>query len=187
MVNRIWQCHFGQGIVATASDFGTMGLNPRTPELLDWLATEFSGPGLEPQGDAPVDAHQCHLPAVRAETTPAAFEADPENTLALAACPAASRRRGDPRRALAVANQLNPSLGGPCVFPELPAELTKLSSHGAVWPVSRTPEERNRRSLYVFIRRNLRYPFFEAFDRPDTNASCPERSVTTIALRPSAS
>src|SRR5262249_30880068 len=66
-------------------------------------------------------------------------------------------------------------------FPELPAELTKLSSKGAVWPVSKTAEERSRRSLYVFIRRNLRYPFFEAFDRPDTNASCPRRSVTTIA------
>src|SRR5262249_48013409 len=71
--------------------------------------------------------------------------------------------------------------GGPPVFPDLPAELTKLSSKGAIWPVSKTAEERSRRSLYVFVRRNLRYPFFEAFDRPDTNASCPLRSVTTIA------
>ena len=47
--------------------------------------------------------------------------------------------------------------------------------------MSSNAEDRNRRSLYVFIRRNLRYPFFEAFDRPDTNASCPSRAVTTIA------
>ena len=77
--------------------------------------------------------------------------------------------------------QLNPALGGPGVFPPLPPELTKLSSKGAIWPVSARAEDRNRRSLYVFIRRNLRYPFFESFDRPDTNASCPRRPVTTIA------
>ena len=67
------------------------------------------------------------------------------------------------------------------MFPPLPPELTKLSSKGAIWPVSAKVEDQNRRSLYVFIRRNLRYPFFEAFDRPDTNASCPKRPVTTIA------
>jgi hypothetical protein len=70
---------------------------------------------------------------------------------------------------------------GPSVFPELPPELTKLSSKGAVWPVSPRIEDRERRSIYVFVRRNLRYPFFEVFDRPDTNASCPQRPVTTIA------
>jgi hypothetical protein len=59
--------------------------------------------------------------------------------------------------------------------------LTRLSSKGAVWPDSARIEDRHRRSLYVFVRRNLRYPFFEAFDRPDTNASCPRRPVTTIA------
>ena len=82
---------------------------------------------------------------------------------------------------LAVSGQLNPALGGPCVFPELPDELTRSAGKRDVWPVSPSAEDRNRRSLYVFIRRNLRYPFFEAFDRPDTNASCPIRARTTIA------
>ena len=59
--------------------------------------------------------------------------------------------------------------------------MTRLSSKGAIWPVSVKVEDQNRRSLYVFVRRNLRFPFFEAFDRPDTNASCPKRPVTTIA------
>lgn len=180
MVNRIWQRHFGQGIVATASDFGTMGVEPSHPELLDWLATEFIARGWSLK-----TMHRLMLTSATYRQSsrhdPAAFEADPENTLLWRH--ARQRLDGEAIRdaLLAVANQLNPILGGPCVFPELPAELTKLSSHGAVWPVSRTSEERNRRSLYVFIRRNLRYPFFEAFDRPDTNASCPERSVTTIA------
>src|SRR6202023_3178688 len=82
---------------------------------------------------------------------------------------------------LAVSGRLNPAIGGKSVFPELPAELTRLSSKGKIWPVSTRQEDRDRRSLYVFTRRNLRYPFFEAFDRPDTNASCPRRAVTTIA------
>ena len=82
---------------------------------------------------------------------------------------------------LAVSGQLNKAMGGPSVFPELPPELSRLSSKGAVWPVSPKVEDRNRRSIYVFVRRNLRYPFFEVFDRPDTNVSCPQRPVTTIA------
>ena len=82
---------------------------------------------------------------------------------------------------LAVSGRLNRELGGPCVFPELPPELTRLSSHGAIWPVSTRLADRDRRSLYVFVRRNLRFPLFEAFDKPDTNASCPKRAVTTIA------
>ncbi len=82
---------------------------------------------------------------------------------------------------LAASGLLNAEMGGPCVFPELPPELTKLSSKGKAWPVSPDLQDRRRRSLYVFTRRNLRFPFFEAFDRPDTNASCPKRAITTIA------
>ncbi|SIN71867.1 Protein of unknown function [Singulisphaera sp. GP187] len=180
MVNRIWQRHFGRGIVATASDFGMMGAEPSHPELLDWLATEFVARGWSLKA-----MHRLMLTSATyrqsSRNDPAAFKADPENNLLWRH--ARQRLDGEAIRdaLLAVSNELNLSLGGPCVFPELPAELTKLSSHGAVWPVSRTREERNRRSLYVFVRRNLRYPFFEAFDRPDTNASCPVRTVTTIA------
>jgi hypothetical protein len=82
---------------------------------------------------------------------------------------------------LAVSGRLNQAMGGASVFPELPPELKRLSSKGAVWPVSTNAQDRERRSLYIFVRRNLRFPFFEVFDRPDTNASCPQRPVTTIA------
>jgi hypothetical protein len=82
---------------------------------------------------------------------------------------------------LAASGQLNPAMEGPSVFPELPPELRRQSSKGAVWPVSPRSADRARRSLYIFVRRNLRFPFFEVFDRPDTNASCPRRPVTTIA------
>ena len=180
IVNRLWQHHFGRGIVATPSDFGTMGEAPSHPELLDWLATELVARGWSLKA-----MHRLMVTSAtyRQSTRPrpAAQELDPENTLLWRQ----NRRRLDGEAIrdalLAVSGRLNPQMGGPCVFPELPAELTKLSSKGAIWPVSPRAEDRNRRSLYVFVRRNLRYPFFEAFDRPDTNASCPRRAVTTIA------
>jgi hypothetical protein len=180
IVNRLWQHHFGRGIVATASDFGTAGEPPSHPELLDWLATELVRHGWS--------LKRIHRLIVTSGTyrqvTKASSQAranDPANLL----LSHQNRRRLDGEAIrdalLAVSGQLNPALGGPGVFPELPLELTKLSSKGAIWPVSPRPEDRVRRSLYVFVRRNLRYPFFEAFDRPDTNASCPRRPVTTIA------
>jgi hypothetical protein len=180
MVNRLWQSHFGKGIVATPSDFGTMGEEPTHPELLDWLALEFEANGW--------DLKAMHRLIVTSATyrqaskaSPEAHTNDPENSLLSHF--RRSRLDGEAIRdaLLAVSGRLSPSIGGPPVFPELPAELTRLSSKGQVWPVSRSDEARARRSLYVFVRRNLRYPFFEAFDRPDTNASCPRRSTTTIA------
>jgi len=77
---------------------------------------------------------------------------------------------------LAVSGQLNPKAGGPGVFPELPAEIKS-----AAWKPSADPAERNRRSVYVFVKRNLRYPFFSLFDSPDRTETCSRRYVTTTA------
>ena len=180
IVNRLWQHHFGRGIVATPSDFGVMGAEPSHPALLDWLARELPRRGWHLK-----ELHRLMVTSATyrqsTQATPEALDLDPDNELL------GRFRRvrldGEAIRdaLLAVSGELSQTVGGPPVFPELPAELTRLSSKGAVWPVSKTVEERSRRSLYVFLRRNLRYPFFEAFDRPDTNVSCPARSVTTIA------
>jgi hypothetical protein len=180
IVNRLWQHHFGRGIVATPSDFGTMGAGPSHPELLDWLACELAGRGWGLKAmHRLIVTSATYRQSSRAGR--AALAADPENELL-------SRYRrtrldGEAIRdaLLAVSGTLSATMGGPGVFPDLPEELTRLTVKGAIWPVSASAEERSRRSLYVFVRRNLRYPFFEAFDRPDTNASCPQRSVTTIA------
>ena len=180
IVNRLWQHHFGRGLVATTSDFGVMGDEPSHPELLDWLATELVARGWSMKAIAPPDPDQRDVPAVihRRSRIDAA---DPDNLL----FSRQNRRRLDGEAIrdalLFVSGSLNPAMKGPSVFPELPSELSKLSSKGAVWPVSPRLADRHRRSLYVFVRRNLRYPFFEVFDRPDTNASCPRRPVTTIA------
>jgi hypothetical protein len=179
MVNRLWQGHFGRGLVATPSDFGKMGDEPSHPELLDWLASEFIARGWSLKA-----MHRLIVTSAtyrQSSNPPSSRGVDPDNHWIARQ----NRRRLDGEAIrdvlLAVSGQLNPALGGPGVFPPLPPELTKLSSKGAIWPVSARVQDRHRRSLYVFVRRNLRYPFFEAFDRPDTNASCPRRPVTTIA------
>jgi hypothetical protein len=180
MVNRLWQQHFGRGLVATPSDFGTMGEPPSHPELLDWLAVEFI--------EHDWSLKYLHKMIVTSSTyrqstrhDESAAETDPEN--ALLAHQARRRLDGEAIRdaLLAASGEIQRAMGGPGVFPELPPELAKLNAQGVAWPVSPEARDRNRRSLYVFVRRNLRYPFFEAFDRPDTNASCPRRPSTTIA------
>jgi hypothetical protein len=109
---------------------------------------------------------------------PELTQVDPDNRL-LGRYP---RRRleGEALRdsALAVAGQLNLKEGGPSVYPELPEELKKSAKN---WPVSGTVEERNRRSVYVAVRRNLRYPFLSLFDAPDAAESCSRRFATTTA------
>ncbi len=180
IVNRIWQNHLGRGLVATASDFGTMGEDPTHPELLDWLATELIGRGWSMKSLHRLIVTSATYRQSSVADRPA-LAADPDNLLfSRQTC---RRLDGEAIRdaLLFVSGSLNPVMKGPSVFPELPGELSKLSSKGAVWPVSPRPADRRRRSLYVFVRRNLRYPFFEVFDRPDTNASCPRRPVTTIA------
>jgi hypothetical protein len=181
MVNRLWQRHFGRGLVASTSDFGTMGDEPAHPELLDWLATRFIDEGFSMKAITRLIVTSRTYRQTARRRDPACIAADPDNILFWRQ----NRRRLDGESIrdalLAVSGRLNSAMGGPSIFPELPAELKRLSSKGAVWPVSPRLEDRERRSIYVFVRRNLRYPFFEVFDRPDTNASCPQRPVTTIA------
>jgi hypothetical protein len=181
IVNRLWQYHFGRGLVGTSSDFGMMGDEPSHPELLDWLATELVARGWSLKAMHRLIVTSAAYRQSSRSRPPAARNADPENRW----LSGQNRRRLDGESIrdamLAASGRLSPALGGPGVFPPLPPELTKLSSKGAIWPVSPRVADQDRRSLYVYVRRNLRYPFFEAFDRPDTNASCPKRPVTTIA------
>jgi hypothetical protein len=176
LVNRVWQMHFGRGIVGTPSDFGVMGDAPSHPRLLDWLAIEFVREGWSVKA-----LHRWIVTSAAyrqsSVTDSETRHDDPENVL----ISRHSRRRLDGEAIrdamLAIGGTLDRRMGGPGVFPEIPDEI----SDRRLWPVSQDESDRNRRGLYVFVRRNLRYPFFESFDRPDTNASCPVRPVTTIA------
>jgi hypothetical protein len=179
MVNRVWQHHLGRGLVGTASDFGLKGDRPTHPELLDWLASEFIAHGWSLKY-----LHRLIMTSAAYQQSSAwraaAAQADPENKLLWRF--ARQRLEGEVIRdsALAVAGLLNPKMGGPGVFPELPAGMP--TPRGG-WKVNADAGERNRRSVYVFVRRNTRYPLFESFDMPDPHESCPRRNLTTSPLQ----
>ncbi len=176
MANRIWHYHFGKGIVGTPSDFGVMGERPTHPELLDWLAREFVRSGWSMKHMHRLILNSATWQQASAERKDAA-EADPSNRL-LWAYPR-HRLEGEAIRdsSLYVAGLLNLKEGGPSVFPDLPEGMGALRGG---WKVS-AQDERNRRSVYIFVKRNQRYPMLEAMDMPDTHESCARRGVTTTA------
>ncbi|MEP6757527.1 MAG: DUF1549 and DUF1553 domain-containing protein, partial [Chthonomonadales bacterium] len=181
MVNRMWQHHFGRGIVGTPGDFGSMGEQATHPELLDWLATQFTSgqPGTSAWSLKKMHRLMVTSNAYRQASVvnAAAMKVDPENRLLWRF--ARKRLEGEAIRdaMLTCSGDLNPKMGGPSIFPELPSGITTRGG----WTDSKDPAERNRRSIYVFVKRNLRYPFFEAFDMPDTHEACGRRMVTTSA------
>ncbi|HET6574164.1 MAG TPA: DUF1549 and DUF1553 domain-containing protein [Fimbriiglobus sp.] len=183
IVNRLWQHHFGKGIVATASDFGLRGERPTHPELLDWLACELVEPS------KPIDGNRwalkrMHKLMLMSETyrqstqvSPEAAKADPDNQLLSRMNRLRLEAEALRDSLLAVSGRLNPKAGGPGVV--LP-ETAKPTGGAKGAPPSPVPE-RTRRSVYLFARRNLRLAFLEAFDLPDSNLSCPRRGRSTTA------
>lgn len=181
IVNRIWQQHLGLGLIPTANDFGAQGEAATHPELLDWLAAELveSGWSLKHIHRLIVTSatyQQSSLLAAHACGT-LALARDPQNRLLWRA----RRRRleGEALRdcMLQCAGTLRYTMGGPSARPELPANV----SPNYAWQPDAEPASRNRRSIYVLAKRNLRYPLFEVFDQPDLHHSCPRRPVTTTA------
>jgi hypothetical protein len=186
LVNRLWQQHFGRGLSATPSDFGTLGDSPSHPELLDYLATEFITRdwSMKDLRRLLVTSAVYRQRSRRSAETDADWERrlqlDPQNVM-FSRYP---RRRmsGEAIRdaLLSAAGLLDRTAGGPGVLPPLPPELTSTLLKNQ-WNTSKRESDHYRRSVYIFARRNLRYPLFEAFDRPDANASCPSRIRSTTA------
>lgn len=182
MVNRIWQHHFGRGLVATPSDFGTRGEKPSHPELLDWLASEFIRTGWSIKRMHKLmllSATYRQSSDLQDETRlDRALRHDPENRLYWRMN--RLRLEGEVIRdaLLAISGRLDRRLGGPGVFPAIPKELF---AGAAGWKSSEREVDHCRRSIYIFARRNLRFPFLEVFDAPDSNLSCAMRERSTTA------
>ncbi len=176
MANRIWNYHFGRGIAGTPSDFGLMGERPTNPALLDWLAATFVE-----QGWSIKKMHRLIMLSNAYQQSSAfseeAAKIDPDNKLLWRF--QRQRLTGEEIRdsILAVSGQLNRQMFGSPVFPEIPEGLEIRGG----WKKNESDEAKNRRSIYVFVRRNSRYPMFAAFDMPDTHESCARRGVTTTA------
>ncbi len=182
ITNRIWQGHFGTGIVATANDFGRMGTRPSHPELLDWLANQFVDGGF-------------HMKALhRLILLSSTYQQD-----YVAAVPAASAEKDPddrwlwrfPRRRLsaeelrdtmlAASGRLNSQMGGPSVIVPMEPALLKLIYNPAQWTPDADPGQYDRRAIYLFHKRNMRLPFLEVFDSPDMLLSCARRDQSTHA------
>jgi hypothetical protein len=178
-VNRIWQYHFGRGIVRTSSDFGFQGSRPTHPELLDWLAAQFVENGWSMK-----QMHRLIMQSAAYQMSSAgnsvAAAKDPNNDLFW---------RFDMRRlsaeeirdsVLAVNGSLNAAaMYGPGVFTKIPAEVKAgQSMPGSGWGES-SPEDQARRSIYIHVKRSLLDPVLEGFDFADTDQSCPVRFTTT--------
>ena len=179
MVNRIWQHHFGRGIIRSTNDFGQLGTPPTHPELLDWLASEFIASGWQLKAMHKLimtsNAYQ-----MSAQSDPIGVQQDANNDLFW---------RFDMRRLTAeeirdtilwITGKLNLKMGGPSVFPELPEEVLATSSRPRnVWGKS-PPDEANRRSVYVKVKRSLLVPILNQFDQANTDSTCPVRFSTTV-------
>jgi hypothetical protein len=202
IVNRVWQHHFGEGLVRTPSDFGLIGTAPTHPELLDWLADWFVKEGgwsvkklhrlilasaTWQQASSPYALRFTHYDDVkrkdvmRKQTGPSPSELDPENLL-LSRFPYRRLEVEAIRDSmLAVSGRLNPRLGGPSMYPEVPKEaLAGSSDPDKIWkPFDEA--DASRRTVYAFLKRSFVVPMLEVLDVCDTTQSSDKRAVTSIA------
>lgn len=178
MVNRLWQHHFGRGLVDTPNDFGFQGARPTHPLLLDWLADEFVAGGWKIKR-----MHKLIMLSNTYQMSSAGNEQslakDVDNRLLWRM----NMRRlsaEEIRDSLLAANgTLNLKSGGPSIYPTIPASvLAGQSRPGAGWGKS-SPEEAARRSVYIHVKRSLVTPILASFDVADTDTSCPVRFATT--------
>jgi hypothetical protein len=192
IVNRLWQHHFGRGIVNTPNDFGVRGEPPTHPELLDWLATELANPGRKVGGDVQAwslkHIHRLIVTSAtyrQSATATDGAKRDPDNKLLWKM----NRRRLEAEAIrdsmLTAAGTLNRQLGGPSIKvplePEVYALLFTEGEPDGLWAVTPDAKQHTRRSVYLFNKRNVRQPMLEVFDQPDTLNSCAARPVSTFA------
>jgi hypothetical protein len=186
MVNRIWQYHFGRGIVATSNDFGRMGSRPTHPELLDYLANEFVASGFSIKHIHRLILHsstyqQSSAGPIDPASKALVNEKDPENRLLWRF----NRQRLEAEQIrdtmLAVAGTINLKLGGPSVMVPIDQGLVNTLYKPSQWKPAKDSAEYHRRSIYLIAKRNLRLPFMEVFDAPDLQVSCTRRESSTHA------
>ena len=179
IANRVWQHHFGRGIVRSANNFGQLGTPPTHPELLDWLALWLTDHewSLKSLHRLILNSSAYRMSSASDEK---ALAVDPSNELFW---------RFDMRRlsaeeirdsVLMVSGQLNRKMYGPSIYPKLSEEVLHTQSQpGLGWGKS-SEEEASRRSIYIHIKRSLIPPELATFDFPETDTSCEARFITTL-------
>ena len=186
IVNRIWQQHFGEPLAANPNNLGAKGGKPTHPELLDWLAADFVEHGWKFKRlhrlimeSATYRQSGAHPQAAKLA------EADPDNHLFAFRAPRRLSAEELRDSLLKATGELNPALGGLPVMPEINMEVAlqprmiQFSLSPAYQP-SRTPAERNRRTIYAYRVRGQADPFLETFNQPNPNDSCEARVAETV-------
>jgi mono/diheme cytochrome c family protein len=179
IVNRVWQKHFGRGIVSTLENFGKMGEQPTHQELLDWMAVEFMNRGwsikqinklmmmseayqmasaFEDAGNAKVDVENRYLWRFKPQRLEAEIVRD---------------------SMLVAGGNINLEIGGEPIFPFIPADILVGQFRGK-WKNTPDGPAAWRRGVYVYRRRSLPYPMFDTFDHPDMNITAGARNVSTV-------
>jgi len=186
IVNRVWQYHFGHGIVRTPNNFGAKGSQPTHPELLDWLTSDFIENGWKIKRlhrlimtFRTYQRSSLHPNVKKLETV------DPDNKL-LALFPVRRLTAEEIRDStLLISGELNREIGGVPIMPEINMEVAlqprmiQFSIAPAHQP-SRTPAERNRRTIYAYRARGQADPLLEIMNMPNPNESCERRNSAAV-------
>ena len=179
-VNQIWKNLFGRGLVATPENFGALGERPSHPELLDYLATEFVRLGWSRKQ---IIRHIVTSATYRQTSVGRSDlrERDPLNVLLARQ----SRHRLEAEVVrdvfLASSGLLNRKIGGPSIYPPLPAFVTAFGRN-RTWPAT-TGDEQFRRGMYIHLRRNVPYPMLLTFDASDASVACTARERSNSPLQ----
>jgi hypothetical protein len=182
-VNRIWQQHFGYGLVETAEDFGVQGSVPTHPELLDWLAVQFVKSGW--------DIKALHKTIVMSATfrqssnvSDELLAKDPRNRWLARGLRIRMPAEMVRDNALAASGLLERGLGGPSVYPYQPAGIwSGLAAQPYPEADALPDDQHHRRSLYSFVKRNAPHPAMAVFDFPDRLASSVRRKTSNTPLQ----
>jgi hypothetical protein len=187
IVNRVWQMHFGKGIVGTPNNFGTMGSKPTHPELLDWLTLWFveNGWSIKKLHRLLVTS-RAYRQSTRHPQADKVKAADPKGELLAGFRPRRLTAEELRDAMLAITGELNRQAGGPGNYPEINWEVALqprmlMGNLAPPYEPDALPHERHRRTIYAFRHRNFSDPILEVFNRPGSEASCDCRDETTIA------
>jgi hypothetical protein len=179
IVNRLWQKHFGRGIVSTLENFGKMGERPTHQDLLDWMAVEFTAKGWSLKQITKLMMLSSAYQMESAFDDGADAKADPENVYLWRFRPQRLDAEIVRDSMLAAGGNINLEVGGEPIFPFMPRELLAGQYRGK-WVNTPDGPTAWRRGVYVYRRRSLPYPMFDTFDHPDMNVTAGARHVSTV-------
>jgi hypothetical protein len=179
IVNRLWQKHFGRGIVATLENFGKMGEQPTHQDLLDWMAVEFMNRGWSMKQISKLMMMSEAYQLASAFNDATDLKNDPENLNVWRFRPQRLEAEIVRDSMLAAGGNINLEIGGEPIFPYIPKDIL-ASQYRGKWVNTPEGPAAWRRGVYVYQRRSLPYPMFDTFDHPDMNVTAGARHVSTV-------